>query len=93
MAWIVICFVAGIGLGTQVGHKKRVMSFVSKFSEALVFVLLFALGAAIGSHAQIMSHIWSLGWEGLLLALGAIGGSLLASKPVERLVDGGDHEG
>lgn len=93
MAWIIFFFVAGIGLGTRIGHKKPLMRRVSQLSEVLVVVLLFILGAAIGSNAEIMSNLWSLGWEGLLLALGAIIGSLLGAKPVERLVPGDDHEG
>ena len=92
MVWIVVCFAAGIGLGTTMRRKKRLMGWISQFSEVLVFVLLFVLGAAIGSNAEIMSNIWSLGREGLLLALGAIVGSLLGAKPIECLVSGGEHE-
>ena len=93
MAWIVFFFIAGIGLGALVGHKKRLMRRIAQCSELLVVILLFVLGAAIGSNAQIMANVWSLGWEGLVLALGAIVGSLLGAKPVERLVSGDDGEG
>ncbi|MBS3778774.1 MAG: LysO family transporter [Desulfovermiculus sp.] len=92
MVWIVFFFLAGIGLGTILGSRKGLMRRMSQFSEVLVFVLLFVLGAAIGSNAQIMSNIWSLGWEGLLLALGAIAGSLIGAKPVERFISGDEGE-
>lgn len=93
MVWIVFFFLAGIGLGAVLGSQKGLMRRVAQFSEVLVFVLLFVLGAAIGSNAQIMSNIWSLGGEGFLLALGAIVGSLVGAKPVERLISGDDGEG
>jgi len=93
MVWIVFFFLVGIGLGSILGSKKGLMRRVSQCSEVLVFVLLFVLGAAIGSNVQIMSNIWSLGWEGFLLALGAIAGSLIGAKPVEHLISGDDGEG
>lgn len=93
MAWIILFFGAGIVLGTRIGHKKRLMHGIAQLSEVLVIVLLFVLGAAIGSNAEIMTNLWSLGWEGLLLAVGAIIGSLLVAKPVERLVPGEENEG
>ncbi|MFP4284434.1 MAG: LysO family transporter, partial [Desulfovermiculus sp.] len=65
----------------------------SQLSEVLVIMLLFVLGAAIGSNAEIMDNLWSLGWEGLMLAVGAIAGSLLGAKPVERFLPGDAHEG
>lgn len=93
MAWIIFFFLAGIGLGTILGYKKGLMRRIAQFSEVLVFALLFVLGAAIGSNARIMSNVWSLGWEGFLLALGAVLGSLIGAKPLERLISGDDGEG
>lgn len=93
MAWIILFFGAGIVLGTRIGHKKRLMHGISQLSEVLVIVLLFLLGAVIGSNAEIMNNLWSLGWEGLMLAVGAIVGSLLGAKPVERFLPGDTYEG
>jgi uncharacterized membrane protein YbjE (DUF340 family) len=92
MAWIIVFFGAGIALGTRIGHKKRLMHGIAQLSEVLVIILLFVLGAAIGSNAEIMNNLWSLGWEGLMLAVGAIAGSLLGAKPVERLLPGDTYE-
>ena len=94
MAWIILFFGVGIFLGTRVGQKKRLMHGVVQLSEVLVIILLFVLGASIGSNAEIMDNLWSLGWEGLMLSVGAIAGSLLGAKPVERFLPGEDtYEG
>ncbi len=86
MAWILLFFGFGIFLGALVGHKKKIMRSISLLSDFLVILLLFLLGSVIGSNAQIMDHLWALGWAGLLLAGGSIIGSILLAKPVERLL-------
>ena len=86
MLWILLFFGAGIALGTRIGHRKKLMRGIGRLSELLVLLLLFLLGAAIGSNAAIMNHLWGLGWAGFVLALGSIVGSLILSKPVEWLL-------
>ena len=83
---ILTCFGGGILLGSLMGHKQTLARRITLLSEGLVFLLLFVLGAAIGGNAEIMGNLWSLGLEGLLLALGAILGSLLLARPVERFL-------
>ena len=92
MVWILLFFCAGILLGTRVGHMRKFMRSIGWMSDFLIILLLFLLGAAIGSNAQIMDHLWGLGWAGLLLAGGSIAGSILLAKPVERLLPGDDRE-
>ena len=93
MAWILLFFVAGIALGSLLGHKHRFMRSIGRLSEGLVLLLLFLLGAVIGSNDQVMGHLWGLGWNALVLAAGSILGSLILSKPVEHLLPGDIHEG
>jgi uncharacterized membrane protein YbjE (DUF340 family) len=57
MAWILLFLGFGIFLGTLVGHKKKIMRSTSVLSDILVVLLLFLLGAAIGSNAQIMDDL------------------------------------
>jgi peptidoglycan/LPS O-acetylase OafA/YrhL len=93
MAWILLFFAAGILLGSLMGHKDRLMRSIGKLSEGLVLLLLFLLGAVIGSNEQVMGHLWGLGVNALALAAGSILGSLILAKPVERLLPGDIHEG
>jgi uncharacterized membrane protein YbjE (DUF340 family) len=53
--------------------------------DTILCFLLFVLGAKLGTNEQVIAQIDQLGFEGLCLALGSIGGSLLAIWPLAGL--------
>ena len=88
MLIILGCFLGGLGLGFALRHRQQRLKPVAKLTDAAICFLLFVLGAKLGTNAEIMENLGQLGWEALWLTLGAVGGSLLAVRPLERLFKG-----
>lgn len=73
-------------LGVLSGYLLRNRSFrwVSKAIMVAIWLLLFLLGVAVGNNAEIMDHLDTIGWSGLLLAVGGVLGSVLMAWGVYR---------
>jgi hypothetical protein len=63
------------------GDKK----IVSLPMTCMVIVLIFAMGLKTGLNQDVMNNLGSYGLKSLLLALGAIAGSLLFVVAFDRL--------
>lgn len=73
--------VAIMACGVLVGYllRRKNLSFVSKLISVAIAVLLFLLGVAVGLNQQIISNLTTLGFEALLITLGALSGSLFCA--------------
>jgi len=72
-----------IAMGILTGYLFRKTSFV-KYTGALlsvvIMLLLFFLGASVGSNKQVISNFTGIGLEALLLTVGGTLGSLICAK-------------
>jgi len=73
---------AGIITGILLRGKKRTISFFEKAAMGCVFLLLFLFGAEAGLNDKITQTFLSSGLNGILLAAGAVMGSIFLSIPV-----------
>lgn len=83
--FIVIIFLL---LGILVGYflRKRAIPSQSVIT-ALIWLLLFCLGAEVGNHPRVLSGIMTLGADALLLAAGGTLGSLCLALLLWRHVE------
>jgi uncharacterized membrane protein YbjE (DUF340 family) len=67
---------AGIILGYLIRHKIRFIKYIDPATNLAIYLLLFLLGISVGGNRAIMDNLVSLGFNALLLALGAVAGSV-----------------
>ena len=63
-------------------REKRLLSLAM---TGMVIVLIFAMGVKTGLNREVMDNLGAYGLKSLLLALGAIAGSLLFVVAFDRL--------
>ena len=75
--WIIL---VSLGLGGLAGYLNilpaRVLSYLSPVTTLAIIGLLFAMGAKIGTNSELMAALGILGFQALVLALGAVSGSI-----------------
>lgn len=83
---IIASLFAGLGFGLL---KKRFSAkekkAVSLAMTGMVFMLIFLMGVKTGINQEVMAGLGTFGVKALLLALGAIAGSLLFVVAFDRL--------
>jgi hypothetical protein len=86
MALITVSLLAGLLVGLW---KKKFSAqgkkTISLAITGLVFVLIFLMGLKTGLNRSVMDNLGSYGLNALLLALGAIAGSLVFVVVFDRL--------
>lgn len=83
--------IAALGIGVVLGQRGwlgRAAVWAGPAGTAGVALLLFLLGAKIGSDAEIVRGLATLGLEAALYAGSAVAGSLAAVKGLERVLLG-----
>lgn len=76
-----------LAAGILTGYGLRNRSFIRYTGKWIAFticLLLFLLGVAVGANRQLVENLPDLGFEGVVLALGATGGSVLAAWALYR---------
>lgn len=79
MGWLLFCLVAGAGIGFLLRQKKKIIVSAEKIAGWLIYLLIFSLGASVGVNKLVMRSLPDLGGQALILSIGAIAGSALAS--------------
>jgi len=85
MVMVLVCFGIGIGAGYLFRSRLQLQKGLSRLTDSVVCLLLFLLGAAMGSNSTIIENLPRLGLQALILTLGAVAGSILAVAPLNRL--------
>lgn len=88
MIVILLCFLGGIGLGYLGRNRNRLSNIVSRLADIMLCFLLLFLGLSIGVNDVIMSKLYELGIDALILAAGAILGSIVLTYPIDYLLQG-----
>jgi hypothetical protein len=82
MLILVVPLVVGVVVGFLLRDKKRVN--LSKLTFGVILVLIFCLGFSIGSNNELLASFPSVGVSAFVLALLAIGFSVLFVALVRR---------
>ena len=78
MAIILGLMLVGIVTGYFLEKFPALVKTNEKLLNLAIYCLLLLLGLAVGSNGKIISNIYSLGFQALIITLGAITGSILA---------------
>ena len=75
--WLII---VALGLGGLVGYLNilpvRFLPYLSRGTSAAIVVLLFTMGAKIGTNGELLGALGILGYRAFILASGAVVGSV-----------------
>jgi hypothetical protein len=70
--------VLGLCVGRWPQFPQQLHAWAGRAASAALLLMLFAMGVRIGADPVTMANIPDLGSKALLLALGAVAGSVLA---------------
>ena len=76
MAIILVLMLAGIIAGLFIGKYPAIVKINEKLLNLAIYSLLLFLGISVGSNEKIIENIYSLGFQALIISLGAVGGSV-----------------
>ena len=81
------CLVLGVPVGYLLRKQPQVIRMTDHVLTWSVRILLFLLGLALGSDAELMRRMDSLGAQGALIGLCGIAGSLLGARLLGPLLE------
>lgn len=79
----IVCIMLGGVLAGFLLRKKK-LGWVSQFIMVAIWILLFLLGIAVGHNEEILNNLDTIGWQALVLSVGAVLGSVLLAGVVYR---------
>ena len=82
MLTVLLIMAGGFLAGYLLRNKKQLIKWNNKATLWVIFLLLFFMGVSVGSNAEIMNNLDTIGLRGLELSLVAVLGSVLLSWPV-----------
>ncbi len=74
----------GLFLGFVLQKKKNIEKITDKLIMISIFLLLFFIGIDVGSNELIIKNLPIIGFNALILTLGAIAGTILLSTIVYK---------
>jgi len=77
MTIILVLMVAGILTGLLLTDYPAIAKINEKLLNLAIYSLLLLLGIGVGSNEKIIGNIYTLGFQALIITLGAITGSVL----------------
>lgn len=79
MILVLIIMIAGIITGIFIHNKPTLIRINDRLISIAIYGLLFLLGVSVGLNKTIIQHIGTLGFQALIITLGAVSGSVLVS--------------
>lgn len=79
----IVCIMLG-GVLTGFLLRKKKLGWVSQFIMVAIWILLLLLGIAVGHNEEILNNLDTIGWQALVMSLGAVAGSVLLASVVYR---------
>ncbi len=76
-----------LGIGVGYIFRKKNLSFISKVITVLIWILLFVLGLEVGSNPQIVYNLGKLGFDALVITVGALLGSIILAALLWKFVN------
>lgn len=79
MLLVLLIMIAGIITGVFIHRKPTLIKVNDQLISVAIYVLLFLLGVSVGLNKTIIQNIGTLGFQALIITLGAVMGSVLVS--------------
>jgi len=79
MVTVLIIMTSGILVGYLFRNQKWISKPVGKTITWVIYLLLFLLGITVGTDETIITNLGKIGFEALLLTIGAVTGSVVLS--------------
>ena len=79
MLVVILFLFSGILIGSLLKSKETVIKITDKLIEWFIYIFLFFLGISVGANEEIAMNFLKLGVQAVILTVGAISGSVLAS--------------
>ncbi|MEG1634300.1 MAG: LysO family transporter [Rikenellaceae bacterium] len=83
MLIVISIMLCGVAIGYKLRNKN--MKLIAPIIMWLIFLLLFFLGVSVGSNAQIMDNLSTIGTDAVVITFGAVLGSCLAALLIYKL--------
>lgn len=85
MITVLLVMTAGIFAGAFIHKKPLLVKINDRLISVAIYVLLLLLGISVGLNKTIVQNIGTLGFQALVITLGAVLGSVLFSWLVFRV--------
>ena len=69
-----------VGMLTGYLFKNIRVAWIGKVITVLIWLLLFLLGIDVGSNQMIMSGLHTIGFDALIITVGAVLGSVIGAR-------------
>ena len=79
---VILLFVVGIVVGRLFRDKQTTRRNIDRLVSMAIYVLLFLLGISVGINEKIINDFSRIGYNAIVLTIGAILGSLILAKVV-----------
>lgn len=79
MFLVLLIMIAGIITGVFIHRIPTLIKVTDQLISVAIYVLLFLLGVSVGLNKTIIQNIGTLGFQALIITLGAVTGSVLVS--------------
>jgi uncharacterized membrane protein YbjE (DUF340 family) len=76
MTIILLLMFSGIIFGMVFGKYPMILKFNEKLLNVAIYILLLLLGISIGGNDKVISNLYSIGFQSLIITIGAISGSV-----------------
>lgn len=87
MLAIIFTFLGGCLLGYIIKSKRKALRAMKVLQDLFMAILLILLGYSVGNDPVVLSGIYNLGFEALILTAGAITGSILFTIPFGKMIN------
>lgn len=85
--WIILLIlITGVVAGYILSRFRGVHKLADKATMYIIYVLLLFMGLSVGSEPEVMKNLADIGLDALLIALFAIGGSVLTAFILYRII-------
>ena len=87
MLAIIFIFLGGCLLGYLFKSHNKALRAFKVLQDLFMAILLILLGYSVGNDPMVLSGIYKLGFESLILTIGAVTGSLLFTIPFGKMIN------
>lgn len=87
MLAIIFIFLGGCLLGYLIKSHSKALRAVKVLQDLFMAILLILLGYSVGNDPVVLSGIYNLGFDALILTIGAVTGSLLFTIPFGKMIN------
>ncbi|MDA3778745.1 MAG: LysO family transporter [Bacteroidales bacterium] len=79
MITVLLIMIAGMLAGMLFRDKKKIILINEKLTTWAIYILLFLLGISIGTNKTIINNLENIGFQALVITIGALAGSLITA--------------